>query len=332
MPTAASPTSRVPLSVMVAGGMRLGSACARWDLNPRHRCPANVRHGCAPPLLNTLSAHHPLCRTLSLPNTFSAERPPLQNAPLCRTRSLPNTFSAERPLMQAFNSGKAQQIQMETFFGHAMIPNQRFAALQKACAPWGDSDVKSVACRLQLAAANDEIGDFDIYNICALRQDQNSRIQCQTPPPAMLMPTVTDLTATDLTVTDPIGYGSHRYGSRRYASHPIPTGPTPPDPTLPPLRIPPFAHPQTTPAPATRHGRALSRSGTPRLPLRPSKRQRTSRRPPTLSCTSVGWALLSTITHAAATAQPRSGCRFRRLRMRCTSSRASVGCGTRRVR
>ena len=33
-----------------------------------------------------------------------------------------------------FDSGKAQQIQMQTFFGHSMISNIRFAALEKACA------------------------------------------------------------------------------------------------------------------------------------------------------------------------------------------------------
>ena len=65
----------------------------------------------------------------------------------------------------AFNSGKAQQIQMQTFFGHAMIPNKRFAALEAACAPWGNDDVKKPKCALQLAAANAEIGRFDVYNI-----------------------------------------------------------------------------------------------------------------------------------------------------------------------
>ena len=65
----------------------------------------------------------------------------------------------------AFDSGKAQQIQMQTFFGHSMISNQRFASLEKACAPWGNDDVKTAACRTELSAVNDEIGDFDIYNI-----------------------------------------------------------------------------------------------------------------------------------------------------------------------
>ena len=33
-----------------------------------------------------------------------------------------------------------------------MISNERAAALDKACAPWGDADVKKPACMLQLAA------------------------------------------------------------------------------------------------------------------------------------------------------------------------------------
>jgi len=65
----------------------------------------------------------------------------------------------------AFNTGKAQQIQMQTFFGHSMISNQRFAALERACAPWGNDDVKKPKCMLELAAANSEIGNFDVYNI-----------------------------------------------------------------------------------------------------------------------------------------------------------------------
>eukprot|EP00966_Prymnesium_polylepis_P015577 360172-Prymnesium_polylepis.1 len=49
--------------------------------------------------------------------------------------------------------------------GHSMISNQRFDALQKACAPWGNDDVKKPACASELSAANGEIGDFDVYNI-----------------------------------------------------------------------------------------------------------------------------------------------------------------------
>lgn len=46
-----------------------------------------------------------------------------------------------------------------------MISNQRFAALERACAPWGNDDVKKPKCMLELAAANSEIGNFDVYNI-----------------------------------------------------------------------------------------------------------------------------------------------------------------------
>lgn len=46
-----------------------------------------------------------------------------------------------------------------------MISNERKASLEAACAPWGDSDVRKVTCEEQLAAANLEIGSFDVYNL-----------------------------------------------------------------------------------------------------------------------------------------------------------------------
>lgn len=65
----------------------------------------------------------------------------------------------------AFRTGKSMQIQMQTFFGHSMISNLRWAALVKNCAPWGNDDVRKTGCVLQLAAAEEEIGRFDVYNI-----------------------------------------------------------------------------------------------------------------------------------------------------------------------
>ena len=65
----------------------------------------------------------------------------------------------------AFGSGKAQEIQMRTYFGHSMISNQRMASLDTACAPWGDGDVKKARCLKELHSANNEIGDFDVYNL-----------------------------------------------------------------------------------------------------------------------------------------------------------------------
>jgi hypothetical protein len=64
-----------------------------------------------------------------------------------------------------FECGKAQQISMQTFFGHSMISNQRKASLEAACAPWSDASVQEAACEKELNAANNEIGRFDIYNI-----------------------------------------------------------------------------------------------------------------------------------------------------------------------
>ena len=51
----------------------------------------------------------------------------------------------------AFSSGKAQQIQMETFHGHSMISNQLYADLNDACGPWGDDDVKKAKCQARAA-------------------------------------------------------------------------------------------------------------------------------------------------------------------------------------
>ena len=65
----------------------------------------------------------------------------------------------------AFNSGKAQQIQIETFHGHSMISNQLYADLVAACGPWGDSDVRKAACQAKLNEADRAAGSFDIYNI-----------------------------------------------------------------------------------------------------------------------------------------------------------------------
>jgi len=65
----------------------------------------------------------------------------------------------------AFNSGKAQQIQIETFHGHAMISNERYASATQRCKPWSDTSVRRPACSAELDAANKEIGNFDIYNI-----------------------------------------------------------------------------------------------------------------------------------------------------------------------
>jgi hypothetical protein len=54
---------------------------------------------------------------------------------LCAFNRFPSNPIGSSPPAQvglcAFNSGKAQQIQMQTFFGHSMISNQRFAALEK---------------------------------------------------------------------------------------------------------------------------------------------------------------------------------------------------------
>jgi len=61
-----------------------------------------------------------------------------------------------------FECGKAQQISMQTFFGHSMISNQRKASLEAACAPWSDASVQESGCASELDAANREIGHFDI--------------------------------------------------------------------------------------------------------------------------------------------------------------------------
>jgi len=65
----------------------------------------------------------------------------------------------------AFSSGKAQQIQIETFHGHSMISNQLYEKLNDACGPWGDKDVRGHKCLALLDEANQATGRFNVYNI-----------------------------------------------------------------------------------------------------------------------------------------------------------------------
>lgn len=65
----------------------------------------------------------------------------------------------------AFSSGKAQQIQVEFFHGHAMYDQVLYEQLHQDCGNFSDSDVKNVKCIASLAEMNLKIGQFNIYNV-----------------------------------------------------------------------------------------------------------------------------------------------------------------------
>mmetsp|Transcript_13047 Transcript_13047/g.25294 ORF Transcript_13047/g.25294 Transcript_13047/m.25294 type:complete len:484 (+) Transcript_13047:51-1502(+) len=65
----------------------------------------------------------------------------------------------------AFSTGKAQQIQVEFFHGHAMYDQPLYNSLQTNCGNFSNSDVKQPKCLADLAEMNLKIGSFNIYNV-----------------------------------------------------------------------------------------------------------------------------------------------------------------------
>lgn len=65
----------------------------------------------------------------------------------------------------AFTSGKAAQIQIETYHGHSMISNELYTKLNAACGPWGNDGVQNAKCQTLLQEADEAAGSFDVYNI-----------------------------------------------------------------------------------------------------------------------------------------------------------------------
>ena len=62
----------------------------------------------------------------------------------------------------AFSSPEAQQISSDFYYGHGMYSQTLRAGITAAC---GDFKTLSPKCLQQLSLMNDEIGQFDIYNI-----------------------------------------------------------------------------------------------------------------------------------------------------------------------
>lgn len=65
----------------------------------------------------------------------------------------------------AFSSGKAQEIQVEFFHGHAMYDQPLYAAIKASCGNFSDTDVRKIKCVALLAEMNAKIGQFNIYNV-----------------------------------------------------------------------------------------------------------------------------------------------------------------------
>jgi hypothetical protein len=62
----------------------------------------------------------------------------------------------------AFSSPEAQQISADFYYGHGMYSQTLRASMDEAC---GDFSTLSPKCLKQLSQMNEEIGNFDIYNI-----------------------------------------------------------------------------------------------------------------------------------------------------------------------
>ena len=62
----------------------------------------------------------------------------------------------------AFSSPEAQRISAEFYYGHGMYSQTLKASIEEEC---GDFDNLPPKCLQELSKMNEEIGNFDIYNV-----------------------------------------------------------------------------------------------------------------------------------------------------------------------